>query len=113
MKVVAFLRRQPALVIGVFTTIAWTVTQAAAGQVTWAVALPLIVAVAIRSIVEPSIPGWLARHGIAVGVVVSAVVIVGQLADGTITIAAVWPAAAGLLLRGYGTGVNTEPIQGA
>lgn len=95
-------RAQPAVVIAAAASIMLTVQQALDGELTWTAALPLVLGILIRSVVTPAYGGWVSRHGVLLGVIGSCVVIVGQLADGTVTTQAAWPLLLGVLVKASG-----------
>jgi hypothetical protein len=85
------LKAHPTIVLGVVCSILLAVNSAATGNITWTVAIPFAVALILHSLVSPAIPGWIARNGVLLGIVGSLAVLAGQLADGTVTLAAAYP----------------------
>lgn len=108
--IIATIRRNPAVGLGVLASLLWTFDQALNDTITWEVALPTALAIVIRSVVEPALPGWIARNGIWLGVLASAVIVVAQVLDGTVTVAVIYPTILGAATRAWGAAVDRSPI---
>lgn len=80
-----WLKDHPTIIIGVVASLGLLINQAVVGTVTWVVVVPAAVALVLHSLVAPAAPGWIARNGVVIGLVVSLAVVAGQLLDGTVT----------------------------